>query len=219
MAGFTTLTPEQRREFGRKGAARRAANRRAAAADKAPAAMEGPEVAKPLKLPEDNYDEFDGLLTDAEKAEIEEEARKKARLDQKKEAKAAYVKEALAKARRDLGTLPATDEFKEYLTEEMTVYVDMPRMRKPTGGDHPPDPIILDQTVYQSGRHYKLPRAQALYLLYVMDQARRHANQVDGRSQTYYHPGTGQMVYQGGTAVGGGSLGSSFDALHKRPPG
>jgi hypothetical protein len=93
----------------------------------------------------------------------------------------------------------------------------MPRLRKPTGGDHPPDPIIIDQTAYHSGRHYKRPRGRALYCLYVMDQARRHVNQVDGRSQTYYHANTGQMVYQGGTAAGGGMFGTSFDALHKRP--
>jgi hypothetical protein len=49
-----------------------------------------------------------------------------------------------------------------------------------------------------------------------MDKNRRHLAQVDGRSRTVYHAGSGQMIYQGGAATGG-PAGPSFAAIHRRP--
>jgi hypothetical protein len=220
-------TPEQRSAFMKKAAeakrAKRARRERPGTREpvliaEADDTLGEVEVAKPIKLPTTvEEDVFDGLLTDAEKAELDAAAKKRARDDQKKAAKTAYAKDALDRARREIGEMPADEEHRKWLEEAVRVYVDMPRLRKPTGGEHDPEPIIIDQQVYASGRFYEVTRARGVYLQYLMDQARRHVNQVDGRSRTYYNPNSFQTVYQGGAAMGGGSLGTSFDALHKRP--
>jgi hypothetical protein len=215
--GFQNWTAEQRSAFAKKAEATKRAKREM---EKPAEAEEVPEVAKPVKLaaPEDNYDEFDGLLSDAEKAEIEAAARKRAREEKRKKIKSAYAKEMLEKAQREIGTMPVDEEWRAYNEEPCRIYVDMPRMRKPDGkGEHDPEPIMIDQTIYASGRYYEVPRGTAVYINWLMDQARRHINQVDGRSRTYFNQASGQMVYMGGVAQGGGSLGPSFDALHKRP--
>jgi hypothetical protein len=100
----------------------------------------------------------------------------------------------------------------------VTIRVSMPALRKAAGhGELPPEPIIIDQKIFHSGVSYQVPRAQAVYIASLMDLARRHVNQVDGRSRTYYAEGVGQMIYQGGAAAGGGSAGQSFEAIHRRP--
>lgn len=229
---FAHLTPEQRRAAQLRSAATRKANRDKAAArlaamdnvildseaDETLDRLASHDVAEPLviKTPEPEDAWVEGILTDAEKAELRAAAQKKAREDKHKAARAAYAKEQLEIARRDLGSMPADEEFRTLMQEEVRVYIDMPRMRKPTGGEQDPEPIIIDQVAYSSGRYYTVERGKAIYLQHLMDQARRHVNQVDGRSRTYYNAGVGQMIYQGGPAMGGGSLGASFDALHKR---
>jgi hypothetical protein len=209
------MTPEQRAEMLAKARASRVANQEMRRLD---AALKATETLQPAKLPPPPAEEdlYDGLLSDEEKAELLAAARKRAREDKKKALKKSYAQEMLDKARREIGEMPPDEEYQKWIEEPMTIYIDMPRMRKPTGGDHDPDPIIIDQTAYTSGRHYEVPRGRAIYLLYLMDQARRHVNQVDGRSRTYYHANTGQMIYQGGPAQGGGSLGPGFDSLHRR---
>jgi hypothetical protein len=221
VTNWRDLTPEQRRAHSEKARATRLARKERALArarEADDARIEEPEVAKPVKLAAAAEDVFDGLLTDEEKAEIDRASDKRAREDQRKKIKAAYVKESLARAQREIGTAPPDEEWKAYNEEMCRIYVDMPRMRKPDGkGEHDPEPIIIDQTMYASGRFYAVSRGTAVYINWLMDQARRHVNQVDGRSRTYFNQASGQMVFMGGTAQGGGSLGTSFDALHKRP--
>jgi hypothetical protein len=217
--GFQNWTPEQRSAFAKKAEAtkrkRRTDRSKDLSTDQAP---NDPEIAKPVKLSAAAEDVFDGLLTDAEKAEIEAAAKKRAREEQRKKIKAAYAKEMLEKAQREIGTMPVDEEWKAYNEEPCRIYVEMPRLRKPDGkGEHDPEPIMIDQTIYASGRSYEVPRGTAVYINWLMDQSRRHVNQVDGRSRTYFNSTQGQMIYQGGPAQGGGSLGQSFDALHKRP--
>jgi hypothetical protein len=218
---FAHMTPEQRAAAAEKSRATRKANAAKRRAAKEPIELEEeliePEVAKPMKLSAAAEDVFDGLLSDAEKAEIEAAARKRAREEKRKKIKAAYAKEMLEKAQREIGTMPVDEEWKAYNEEPCRIYVDMPRMRKPDGkGEHDPEPIMIDQTIYASGRSYEVPRGTAVYINWLMDQARRHTNQVDGRSRTYFNQASGQMQFMGGTASGGVS-GPSFDALHKRP--
>jgi hypothetical protein len=219
MPTFADMTPEQRAAARAKAHESARRNREAKKALLTPDAPPEAEVAEPVKIaaPVDELDPFDGLLTDEEKTEIERAANKRAREDQRKKLKAAYAKEMLEKAQRELGSTPPDEAHKQWVEEQVRIYVDMPRLRKPTGGEHDPEPIIIDQTAYASGRYYDVPRGKAIYLLYLMDQAKRHVNQVDGRSRTYYNQTSGQMIYQGGAASGGGSFGTSFDALHKRP--
>jgi hypothetical protein len=229
---FAHLTPEQRRAAQQKSAATRKANRDASKkrlagmnnvmlepdAEETLDRLASLDVAEPLilKTPEPEDAWIEGILTDAEKEELRAAAQKKAREDKHKAARAAYAKEQLEIARRDLGSVPADEEFRTLMQEEVRIYIDMPRMRKPTGGEQDPEPIIIDQVAYSSGRYYSVDRGKAIYIQHLMDQARRHVNQIDGRSRTYYNAGIGQMIYQGGPAIGGGSLGTSFDALHKR---
>ncbi len=237
------FTPEQRREFQAKAAAKRASwtpEERLAMREKSAATrretkaknatlvaelsrplvfgdsppIEEPDVAEPIVLAVAAED--DGLLTESEKAKIEEEQLEKAFKERHDAAKKAYAKEMFDKARREIGEMPVDEEFKKSMEEVVRIYIDMPRMRKPTGGEHDPEPIVIDGRAFTSGRYYDVPRAQAIYLQERMDQLRRHVNQVDGRSRTYYNAGIGQMIYQGGTALGGGTFGTSFDALHKR---
>ena len=221
MAKGSPITPELKAKMaaGRARAAEKRRQLKAREEARERAVIEEPTVAVPIKLPAPPPDDdwYDGLLSDEEKAQIKAEARKKAREDQRKAVAAAYRKEQLDIARRELGEMPPDEEWKAAMEEPCRVYVEMPRMRKPDGkGEHEPEPIIIDQTVYASGRYYDMPRGTAVYLNWLMDQARRHVNQVDGRSRTYFNASMGQMIYQGGIAAGGGMLGQSFDALHKR---
>jgi hypothetical protein len=213
--GFQHLTEEQRAASRAKSAATRKANREARA--KAP--EEEVEISEPvvIRAPVAEEDDFlDGLLTDEEKAEIEAHARKRARDDQKKAARTAYAKEMLDQARREIGEMPADEDFRKKMEEVVTIYVDMPRLRRPMGGEHPPEPIIIDQVHYVSGRTYNMPRGRAVFVQWLMDQNRQHVAKLDGRPRSYYDPLIHQMVHQGGVAQGGSS-GPGFDSLHRRP--
>jgi hypothetical protein len=198
--------------------ARMAAGRAESRARKLEAPVEEPDEAQPIVLKAEVEDDiFDGMLTEAEKLELREAAIKKARDDQKKAAKAAYAKEQLEIARRAIGEMPLDEEQRRFNEEEVRLYVDMPRLRKPDGrGEHAPEPIIIDQKAYVSGRYYTMKRGEAVYVQWLMDQARRHVAQVDGRSRSYYDAQMHQVVHMGGVAAGGGMLGPGFDAIHKR---
>jgi hypothetical protein len=213
--GFQHLTEEQRAASRAKSAATRKANREA----KVAAPVDEVEISEPdiIRAPEtEENDYLDGLLTNEEKAEIASHARKRARDDQKKAARTAYAKEMFDQARRDLGEMPADEDFRKRNEEIVTLYIDMPRLRRPMGGEHAPEPIIIDQIHYRSGHTYNMPRGRATYVQWLMDQNRQHVAKLDGRSRSYYDPLIHQMVHQGGIASGGGG-GPGFDSLHRRP--
>jgi hypothetical protein len=186
-----------------------------AAGDAELEAIPGHEAAEPQIVKAEEEDLFDGILTQEELEAIRKAAREKVGEEKKKEIARAYMEEQLDLARREAGTMPGDEAFRKYMEEEVEVYVDLPRLRKVTGGELAPDPIMIDQQMFVAGRHYRVPRALGLYLNDLMDKARRHVRAVDGRSYTQYDERIGQMVYQGGIAAGGpGSPG--FDAIHQR---
>jgi hypothetical protein len=215
-------TPEQRREMQRKAAETRAANKAAKASrpprpNPPPSQPEEPLTLAALGLgsPEEP---FDDVLTAAEIAEIRKAARAKVDAERKNKHKKALMDAALDEFRREAGEIPVDEEQRRYNEEMVTLHVSMPTLRKAAGhGEHAPEPIIIDQKIFHSGRSYQVPRAQAVYIASLMDLARRHVNQVDGRSRTYYAEGIGQTIYQGGPAAGSGGGGASFDAIHRRP--
>ena len=236
---FKDLTPEQRAAM----VAKSAATRRANAAAKTRAALEAVqtpsdkgisrqasaqvlaafnEPAEPQTLADLGFvapvEEAPGLdvlsVEEIEAARIA--GRKKYADEQKRKARQAATDAAYDDARRDAGTMPADEEEARARKEIVSIRIQMPTLRKPTGGELPPEPIILDQRVFVSGRTYQVERHVANYLASLMDHVRRHVNQVDGRSKTYYAQDVGQMIYQGGTAAGGAG-GPSFDAIHRRP--
>lgn len=180
-------------------------------------AVEAPYESEPYVLPVAADDEFVPYeLSDDEKAEIDREVAERLAKERRAAAKKAYAADAIDRQRRKAGEIPVDEEQKKRNAELVSVFVQMPTLRKPGGGEHLPEPIVIDQKVYTSGRWYhNIPRAQADYMVYLMDQARRHVNAVEGRSTSYFNPGTFQVVHQGGVASGGGG-GRSFDALHKR---
>jgi hypothetical protein len=230
-------TPEQRREMQRKAAETRAANKAAKAtvsperlaelADMrarkaAKAAAAAPPAEQPMSLADLGIvpaeEPFDDVLTAAEIAEIRKAARAKVEAERKNKHKKALMDAALDEFRREAGEIPVDEEQRKYNEEMVTLHVSMPTLRKAAGhGEHAPEPIIIDQKIFHSGRSYQVPRAQAVYIASLMDLARRHVNQVDGRSRTYYAEGIGQTIYQGGPAAGSGGGGASFDAIHRRP--
>lgn len=174
-----------------------------------------PAISEPETLPPAEEEPLDDILTKEEIEAIRREAKKKIAEESRKERRQAFMKAALDDARREAGTMPQSEEWKREMDEEVTVYVDLPRLRKVTGGELPPDPIMLDQRVFVAGRTYRVPKRVAIYLQDLMDKARRHVRSVDGRSFTQYDERVGQMIYQGGVA-GGGPNGPSFDAIHQR---
>jgi U3 small nucleolar ribonucleoprotein component len=197
-------------------AAREAKAARREAAESKPVAEEPMTLADLGLAPAD--DPFDDVLTAAEISEIRKAARTKVDAERKNKHKKALMDAALEEYRREAGEIPLDEEQRKYNEEMVTIRVSMPTLRKAAGhGEHAPEPIILDQKIFHSGGTYTVPRAQAVYIANLMDLARRHVNQVDGRSRTYYAEPVGQMIYQGGTAAGGGSIGQSFDAIHRRP--
>lgn len=217
---FKDLTPEQRAAMREKSAATRRAN----AAKRAVAIPPSDEGERPVSLADlgfaaaidDDVLPTDGLLT-AEEIEAAKAAGRKKYLDeQKKKARQAMTDLAYDEARREAGVMPPDEEDRKAREELVQVRVQMPTLRKPTGGELPPEPILLDQRLFVSGRTYTVERHVAVYLVGLMDLARRHVNQVDGRSKTYYAEGVGQMIYQGGAAAGG-PAGPSFGAIHRRP--
>jgi hypothetical protein len=183
---------------------------------KTPSAIEEPEVSEPVVLPSPiDEDRLDELLDDDEIAEIKARARREVDKERKKARAKKLYDAALAEARREAGTLPVDEAWAEEMNQPVRVYIDLPRLRKANGGEVDPDPIIIDQRIFQPGRTYEVPMGMAIYLNDLMDKNRRHLAQVDGRSRTVYHQSTGQMIYQGGTASGGPG-GPSFAAIHKR---
>jgi hypothetical protein len=183
---------------------------------KAPS-VEEPEVSEPLTLPSPiDEDRLDDLLDDDEIAEIKARARREVDKERKKARAKKLYDAALAEARREAGTLPVDEAWAAEMEQPVRVYIDLPRLRKANGGEVDPDPIIIDQRIFQAGRTYEVPFGMAVYLNDLMDKNRRHMAQVDGRSRTVYHQSTGQMIYQGGAAAGGPG-GPSFTAIHKRP--
>jgi hypothetical protein len=197
------------------------AGREAAAERKKLAALhpeDAVEAPYELPLPTDADEFAEYVLTAQDKADIEREVRERLQKERRIAAKKAYSETEIERQRRKAGEIPADEEAKKYNAELVSVYVQMPTLRKPNGGEHEPEPIILDQKVYRSGRWYHdVPRGVAVYLMDRMDQARRHVSQVEGRSRSYFNPSQFQVVHQGGTAAGGGSLGLAFDSIHKRP--
>lgn len=204
-----TISPEQK--------ARMAAGRRAAAEARKNQVLAEGAVDAPYELPLPTDDLFAPYeLSEAEKEKIEREVEERLAKDRRVAATKAYSAEAIDRQRRKAGEIPDDEELKKYNEEKVSVYVQMPTLRKPTGGEHAPEPIIIDQKFYVSGRWYHdIPRALAVYLMDRMDQARRHVNTVEGRSRSYFSPTSFQMVHQGGVAYGGG--GPSFDGVHQRP--
>jgi hypothetical protein len=181
-------------------------------------ADEAVEAPYELPLPADDDEFAEYVLTAQDKADIEQEVRQRLQKERRLAAKKAYSETEIERQRRKAGEIPADEELKKYNAELVSVYVQMPTLRKPNGGEHDPEPIILDQKVYRSGRWYHdVPRAVAVYLMDRMDQARRHVSQVEGRSRSYFNPSQFQVIHQGGAAAGGGSLGLAFDSIHKRP--
>jgi hypothetical protein len=157
-----------------------------------------------------------GHIYEEEKAEIRTAARKQIRKEARDKARKAFMTDELNAARRSAGAMPQSEEEERFLNEEVRLAIVMPRLRKPTGGEQEPEPIVLDGRVFVHGVTYTVKRSQAIYLLDVMDRNRRAVNAVDGRGSVYYHSGLGTMIHQGGIAAGGGSMGMGFDALHKR---
>jgi hypothetical protein len=174
-------------------------------------------ISEPQVLPSPVDEErLDDLLDDDEIAEIKARARREVDKERKKERAKKLYDAALAEARREAGTMPADEAFAAEMEQEVQIYIDLPRLRKANGGEVDPDPIIIDQRIFQPGRTYTVNTGLAIYLNDLMDKNRRHLAQVDGRSRTVYHQSSGQMIYQGGAAAGGPN-GPSFGAIHKRP--
>lgn len=222
---FKDLTPDQRQAMREKSAATRKANREARlSAEKPPhreaaapiIAEQAPTLADLGFVPEeDDLTLSDDILTPEEIRAAEEAGRKRYRDEQRSKRKKAIADAAYTGAQREDGAMPVDEADLAYQTELVQVYVQMPRMRKPMGGEHPPEPIILDGRVYASGRTYSVERRVAVYLADLMDKARRHVNQVDGRGRIMYNEQIGTMIYQGGIAQGGPN-GPTFDAIHRR---
>lgn len=181
-----------------------------------PPPVSEPPISEPLVLPSPVDEErLDDLLEDDEIAEIQARAKRDVDKERKKERAKKLYAAALAEARREAGTMPADEAFAAEMDETVMIYIDLPRLRKANGGEVDPDPIMIDQRIFQPGHTYEVARGLAIYLNDLMDKNRRHIAQVDGRSRTYYHSTSGQMIYQGGAARGG-PTGPSFGAIHKR---
>lgn len=170
-----------------------------------------------LSVAVENDDLISQVLTADEQEKIREEAARQALEEQHKALVKAFKDEELRKARRALGETPADEVFRQDMEEMTRIFVQLPSLRKPTGGVLPPDPIVIDQVFYPSGRWYTVPKAQAIYMQWLMNQAEQHVNQVDGRPRAYYNAGTGRVDWGSGPAGIGASAGVGFDALHKRP--
>ena len=217
---FKDFTPEQRKAAQAKSAATRLANKAKKLA--APELMNEPiEAQEPATLADlgcaaPTEDDFVAEILTSEEIEAAKEAgRKRYRDEERAKAKKAALDAAYDEARREAGAMPADEDEARALHELVQVRVMLPTLRKPIGGELPPEPIIIDQRVFVSGRTYTVERHVAVFLVSMMDLARRHINQVDGRSRTYYAQEQGTMIYQGGTAAGG-PTGPSFDAIHRR---
>lgn len=181
--------------------------------------MEPDEGPIELKLPAEDL-RLDDILSDEEIAEIRREARAKALREQKEARKKAVADEELRKARRSLGETPQDEVHRQDMEEPTRVFVQMPRLRKPTGGEQDPEPIIIDQKIYTSGRWYTVPKGRAIYMRWLMAMAERHVDQVDGRSRARFNPGTYQVEWTAGvpnSAAAGGTLAPSFETIHRRP--
>jgi hypothetical protein len=161
---------------------------------------------------------LDEILTNEEIAEIRAEEEKRWAADQKKRRRQAYAEAMREEMRARDGAVPLDEAFLKEMNEPTRVFINLPRLRKATGGEVMPDPIIIDQRRFDSGHYYTVPKAMAIYLAELMDKATRHVRAVDGRSSAYYDDRQGYMVYQGGLAAGGPSS-PAFDAIHRRPAG
>jgi hypothetical protein len=210
-------TPEQRAEMLRKSHESRRRNAEARRAARAAGVAPEPEVERLPVPPIEDDDDYAGYeLSADERATIEEEVKKRLRADRRAAAKKAYMQDVIDRERRAAGEEPP-DEAQRKLNEEMVwIYIQLPRLRKPTGGRHEPEQIILDGMVYRHGQHREVTRAVAVTLLDIMDKAGRHVRQVDGDSMVDFNPNSFRLTYQGGSPMSGGSLGTSFDALHRR---
>ena len=218
---FADIPPEKRREMRAK--AQETRNRKKAeklAAEQAGAAETPPTLAD-LGLvaePEDDYRiDPEEILSNEEIEAIRAEAKAKVAADQKKARRKLVYDLAMVEARREAGEIPFDEERERELAEKTQIRINLPRHRLATGRELPPDPIILDQRIFNHGRTYTVTRAEAEYLMDRMARSWEHMAQVDGRSKTYYNEQLGTMMYQGGAATGGGGFGMSFDSIHRRP--
>ena len=166
--------------------------------------------------PDDDWADPDQILSAEEIEAARQEGIRRHREEQKKQARKAVADAAYDEVRRQAGTMPADEEEQKKNKELVWITIQMPRLRKPNGGEQEPEPLIIDRQVFVHGRRYLVERAQAVYLVDRMDKARRHVNTVDGRSRAYYNDAVGTVVWQGGVATGGPG-GPTFDAIHKRP--
>ena len=220
---FADIPPEKRREMRAK--AQETRNRKKAeklAAEQADAAEIPPTLAD-LGLVAETEDDYridpDEILTNEEIEAIRAEAKAKVDADRKKARRKLVYDLAMVEARREAGEIPFDEERERELAEMTTIRIILPRMRTATGRMLEPDPIILDQHMFMDGRTYEVTRAQADYLRDRMARAVEHMAQVKGESKVYHNEQLGVSVAMNGfaPAAAGGSLGTSFDAIHRRP--
>lgn len=160
---------------------------------------------------------LDEILSNEEIEAIRRRAREEVAAERRKSRARMLLDAAKDEARREFGTMPADEAREREMQEMVPIRINLPRLRLANGRECAPDPIIIDQRVFVHNWNGMVPRHQYEYLMDLMNRAWMHVAQVDGRTRTYYNEQLGTMVYQGGQALGGGSLGPGFDALHKRP--
>ena len=208
------LSPEAREAARVKGLEKRRANKAA----KLAALEAGPEISQPVDLvPVIEPDPTLDLLSDEEIEEIRAQEKKKYDAEKKNLLKKAAAEQIRLELRRTGGDIPDDEEQVRRNKEMVLITIRMPRLRKPNGGEQDPEPIIIDRKMFAPNRTYEVTRGQADMLQWIMDSARKHVNSVDGRSRSYYSGELGTVIHQGGIASGGGSLGTSFDSIHRRP--
>lgn len=195
-------TPEELAEIAQKRRDSLAQARAARAAKKTAAASGGATAAPrvgdlPDTIADPNSSTAASFLSAEEIAQIRAEARAKVIAEKKAMERKRLIDAEIRAARQEEGLLPPGPA--EDPDELVDIYIDLPRFPNQTD----PPFLLIDQKYYFHGTQHQVTRAQRASMLDMMSRARRHMAAFKGESMAYYDQQRGQMIYQGGAAMGG----------------
>jgi len=119
--------------------------------------------------------ELEKLLTAEDVAELEKAAHDAVTEERKADARQAFLKEAMEKARQDL--IPGA--------ELLDIQIDLPGHS---------DRITIDQVSYMHGGTYKVPKVKYDTLVDIMARAWQHENEIGGANSNAYRKPRGVML-------------------------
>lgn len=186
-------------------------------------AIEQPGPAEESDEPFERFDDetealiAEGLITREEVWQLRVDAKAKVTAERRAATRKEVLGRLVERERSDAGLIAPKDAHRKWLDELVDMQITLPMLKSPNSNviNHP-EPIRIDGHVFANGRSYTVTRAQALTLLDMMGQARKHHAQTLGESPAYYDQNRGAFSYMGGVPRGMAGRGLSSPIMERR---